>query len=58
MTKVKKPYIKPEITQIDLKGEEIFLSNCKLSSGSSTTSGRASGRCSNATRCRTTRGTS
>lgn len=55
---VKKSYNKPEFTRIELKGEEIFLANCKLTSGSSTTSGRASGRCSATTRCRSTKGSS
>ena len=58
MLKAKKTYVKPELTQINLKGEEIFLANCKLSSGASTTSGRASGRCSATSRCRTTVGAS
>lgn len=56
-TSEKKCYKKPELTRIELKGEEIFLANCKLTSGGTTTSAR-SGRCSSSTRCRSTRGTS
>lgn len=57
MIKQKKTYVRPEVTQIKLKGEEIFLSNCKLSSGTSATSSRSNARCTGS-RCRTTYGTS
>ena len=57
MSNQKKTYAKPQITQIDLKGEEIFLTNCKLTSGGSGTATRAN-RCAASTRCRATRGTS
>jgi len=52
--KQKKSYLKPEVTQIELKTEEIFLTNCKLSSGGATASGRASSVCSTSGRCRAT----
>jgi len=58
MAHQKRTYAKPLITQIDLKGEEIFLTNCKLTSGGAGTATRARASCSAAARCRTTRGTS
>jgi len=58
MSHQKRTYAKPQITQIDLKGDEIFLANCKLTSGGAGTAGRSRASCSAATRCRSTRGTS
>lgn len=53
----KKAYQKPELNQIDLKSEEIFLTNCKLTSGSIATRARTIS-CSTQTRCATTLGSS
>lgn len=58
MLKNKKPYLKPELTRIELKGEEIFLTNCKLTSGGTSTVGDTRSACSGESRCRTTYGTS
>lgn len=57
MKKAKKAYQKPDISQVDLKSEEIFLTNCKLTSGQAATRSR-SFRCSNSSRCSTIRGAS
>lgn len=57
MRKAKRAYQKPEISQVDLKSEEIFLTNCKLTSGSAATRAR-NFRCSNSTRCSTIQGAS
>jgi len=54
----KKAYIKPELTQIELKSEEIFLTNCKLTSGGTATSGRTARPCAGDARCSATTGTS
>jgi hypothetical protein len=57
MDKKKKSYQKPKIARIDLKSEEIFLTSCKLASGSLSTRARAF-RCSASTRCSTITGAS
>jgi len=54
----KKAYIKPELTQIDLKSEEVFLTSCKLSSGVGGTSGRTNKSCTADIRCSGTQTTS
>lgn len=49
----KKAYIKPELTQIDLKSEEVLLTSCKLSSGAAGTRGRTDKACTADIRCST-----
>lgn len=53
----KKAYLKPELTRIELKSEELLLTNCKLTSGGNATSGRARA-CSASVRCSSQRGSS